>query len=115
MKRTITYEKKIDIGYIFVIPGLKQLKINETIELDTNECINVDIDHDYRIVGLELFAEEADVLRHTPVQDDMYSLRFTDQNILSTYHFLGVDFHFSKPDHEGFIGFDIVDQLKYIV
>ncbi|MGG1698042.1 hypothetical protein [Bacillus zhangzhouensis] len=52
------------------------------IELDVNECINVNIDQEDRVAGLELFAEEAEVLRHTPVHEDEYSLRFTDQDVL---------------------------------
>ncbi|MDR0126010.1 MULTISPECIES: hypothetical protein [Bacillus] len=82
------------------------------IELDVNECINVDIDQEDRVAGLELFAEEAEVLRHTPVHEDEYSLRFTDQDVLSTYHLSGVEFQFSKPDHQGLIGFKLIDSLK---
>lgn len=115
MKRKITYDQTINIGYIYITPRKKHVKIKETIELDVNECINVDIDHEDRVDGLELFAEEAKVLRHTPVHEDAYSLRFTDQDILSTYHFSGIEFHFSMPDHQGLIGFKIVDHLKYNV
>ncbi|WP_433917152.1 DUF2283 domain-containing protein [Bacillus altitudinis] len=43
MKRTITYDQTIDIGYIYLIPP-RIGTIKETIELDVNECVNVDID-----------------------------------------------------------------------
>ncbi|XNN69921.1 DUF2283 domain-containing protein [Bacillus pumilus] len=43
MKRTITYDQTIDIGYIYLLPvGIGTIK--ETMELDVNECVNVDID-----------------------------------------------------------------------
>ncbi|WJE31051.1 DUF2283 domain-containing protein [Bacillus altitudinis] len=112
MKRTITYDQTIDIGYIYLIPP-RIGTIKETIELDVNECVNVDIDKEGRVAGLELFAEEAKVLKHTPVYEDDLSLRFTDQEVLSTYHLSGIEFLFSTPDHEGLIGFTIVDPLRY--
>ncbi|ATP93083.1 DUF2283 domain-containing protein [Bacillus altitudinis MN12] len=114
MKRTITYDQTIDIGYIYLIPP-RIGTIKETIELDVNECVNVDIDKEGRVAGLELFAEEAKVLKHTPVYEDELSLRFTDQEVLSTYHLSGIEFQFSMPDHNGLIGFTIVDPLKYHV
>lgn len=112
LKRTITYDQTIDIGYIYLIPP-RIGTIKETIELDVNECVNVDIDKEGRVAGLELFAEEAKVLKHTPVYEDELSLRFTDQEVLSTYHLSGIEFLFSTPDHEGLIGFTIVDPLRY--
>lgn len=112
MKRTITYDQTIDIGYIYLIPP-RIGTIKETIELDVNECVIVDIDKEGRVAGLELFAEEAKVLKHTPVYEDELSLRFTDQEVLSTYHLSGIEFLFSTPDHEGLIGFTIVDPLRY--
>lgn len=114
MKRTITYDQTINIGYIYLIPP-RIGTIKETIELDVNECVNVDIDKEGRVAGLELFAEEAEVLKHTPVYEDELSLRFTDQEVLSTYHLSGIEFQFSTPDHNGLIGFTIVDPLKYHV
>ncbi|MGD6983440.1 DUF2283 domain-containing protein [Bacillus altitudinis] len=114
LKRTITYDQTIDIGYIYLIPP-RIGTIKKTIELDVNECVNVDIDKEGRVAGLELFAEEAEVLKHTPVYEDELSLRFTDQEVLSTYHLSGIEFHFSTPDHNGLIGFTIVDPLKYSV
>lgn len=112
MKRTITYEQSIDIGYIYITPQSERLKIKETIELDVNECINVDIDKEDRVAGLELFAEESDVLRNAPVYEDHLSLRL-DQEVLSTYHLSGVEFQFSTPDQKRLIGFTIVDPLRY--
>ncbi|TDU10774.1 MULTISPECIES: DUF2283 domain-containing protein [Bacillus] len=84
MKRTITYEQNIDIGYIYITPQAEHMKIKETIELDVNECVNVDIDQEGRVAGLELFAEESKVLRNVPVYEDDLSLRLTNQEILST-------------------------------
>ncbi|MFP7347457.1 DUF2283 domain-containing protein [Bacillus safensis] len=113
MKRTITYEQSIDIGYIYITTQSERLKIKETIELDVNECINVDIDKEDRVAGLELFAEESEVLRNAPVYEDHLSLRLTDQEVLSTYHLSGIEFQFSTSDHNGLIGFTIVDPLRY--
>ncbi|MCK1974453.1 DUF2283 domain-containing protein [Bacillus safensis] len=113
LKRTITYEQSIDIGYIYITPQSERLKIKETIELDVNECINVDIDKEDRVAGLELFAEESEVLRNAPVYEDHLSLRLTDQEVLSTYHLSGVEFQFSTPDQKRLIGFTIVDPLRY--
>ncbi|UXC33150.1 DUF2283 domain-containing protein [Bacillus safensis] len=113
MKRTITYEQSIDIGYIYITPQSERLKIKETIELDVNECINVDIDKEGRVAGLELFAEESEVLRNAPVYENNLSLRLTDQEVLSTYHLSGVEFQFSTPDHKRLIGFTIVDPFRY--
>ncbi|MFJ5672397.1 DUF2283 domain-containing protein [Bacillus safensis] len=115
LKRTITYEQNIDIGYIYITPQAEHVKIKETIELDVNECVNVDIDQEGRVAGLELFAEESEVLRNTPVYEDDLSLRLTNKEILSTYHLLGVEFQFSTPDHNGLIGFTIVDPIRYNV
>ncbi|MGM0918137.1 DUF2283 domain-containing protein [Bacillus sp. DWP3-1] len=114
MKRTITYDQTIDIGYIDLIPP-RIGTIKETIEFDVNECVNADIDKEGRVAGLELFAEEAEVLKHAPVYEDELSLRFTDQEVLSTYHLSGIEFQFSTPDHKGLIGFTIVDPLRYNV
>ncbi len=112
LKRTITYDQTIAIGYIYLLPvGIGTIK--ETIELDVNECVNADIDKEGRVAGLELFAEEAEVLKHAPVYEDELSLRFTDQDVLSTYHLSGIEFHFSTPDHKRLIGFTIVDPLRY--
>ncbi|PRR88560.1 MULTISPECIES: DUF2283 domain-containing protein [unclassified Bacillus (in: firmicutes)] len=114
MKRNITYDQTIDIGYIDLIPpGIGTIK--ETIELDVNECVNADIDKQGRVAGLELFAEEAEVLKHAPVYEDELSLRFTDQEVLSTYHLSGIEFQFSTLDHNGLIGFTIVEPLRYNV
>lgn len=113
MKRTITYEQNIDIGYIYITPQAEHMKIKETIELDVNECVNVDIDQEGRVAGLELFAEESKVLRNVPVYEDEHSLRLTDQDILSTYHLSGIEFQFSTSDHNGLIGFTIVDPPRY--
>jgi len=115
LKRTITYEQNIDIGYIYITPQAEHMKIKETIELDVNECVNVDIDKDGRVAGLELFAEESKVLRNVPVYEDELSLRLTDQEILSTYHLSGIEFQFSTSDHNGLIGFTIVDPIRYNV
>ncbi|MCM2990292.1 DUF2283 domain-containing protein [Bacillus safensis] len=115
LKRTITYEQNIDIGYIYITPQAEHLKIKETIELDVNECVNADIDKEGRVAGLELFAEESKVLRNVPVYEDDLSLRLTDQEVLSTYHLSGIEFQFSTPDHKGLIGFNIVDPLRYNV
>ncbi|MCY7702668.1 DUF2283 domain-containing protein [Bacillus altitudinis] len=91
MKRTITYDQTIDIGYIYLIPP-RIGTIKETIELDVNECVIVDIDKEGRVAGLELFAEEAKVLKHTPVYEDELSLRFTDQEVLSTIIYRALNF-----------------------
>ncbi|MGM0727650.1 MULTISPECIES: DUF2283 domain-containing protein [unclassified Bacillus (in: firmicutes)] len=114
LKRTITYDQTIDIGYIDLIPP-RIGTIKETIEFDVNECVNADIDKEGRVAGLELFAEEAEVLKHAPVYEDELSLRFTDQEVLSTYHLSGIEIQFSTPDHKGLIGFTIVDPLRYNV
>ncbi|WP_231120599.1 DUF2283 domain-containing protein [Bacillus safensis] len=51
MKRTITYDQTIDIGYIYLLPvGIGTIK--ETIELEVNECVNADIDKEGRVAGL---------------------------------------------------------------
>ncbi len=113
LKRTITYEQNLDIGYIYITPQAEHMKIKETIELDVNECVNVDIDQEGRVAGLELFAEESEVLRNVPVYEDELSLRLTDQKILSTYHLSGIEFQFSTSDHNGLTGFTIVDPLRY--
>ncbi|MCM3037538.1 DUF2283 domain-containing protein [Bacillus pumilus] len=114
LKRAITYDQTIDIGYIYLLPvGIGTIK--ETIELDVNECVNVDIDKEGRVAGLELFAEETKVLKHAPAYEDELSLRFTDQEVLSTYHLSGIEFLFSTPDHKGLIGFTIVDPLRYTI
>ncbi|MBK4210683.1 DUF2283 domain-containing protein [Bacillus pumilus] len=111
MKRTITYEQNIDIGYIYITPQAEHMKIKKTIELD----VNVDIDQEGRVAGLELFSEESKVLRNVPVYEDELSLRLTDQEILSTYQLSGVEFQFSTPDHNELIGFTIVDPIRYNV
>ncbi|WP_231120598.1 hypothetical protein [Bacillus safensis] len=52
-------------------------------------------------------------MKHAPVYEDELSLRFTDQDVLSTFHLSGIEFHFSTRDHKGLIGFTIVDPFRY--
>lgn len=55
MRSFITFDKEADLGYIYVLPPSRKIKIESTDELEVNEDIMLDVDVEDRIVGIDLF------------------------------------------------------------
>ncbi|WAA12077.1 DUF2283 domain-containing protein [Fervidibacillus halotolerans] len=120
MGKRISFDHESGFGYIYVFTKKYKYTIEETEELEVNPFISLDIDTEGKIVGLELFGEEALGLKNLVKEKNIYtknehkySFRMNEKEVVSKYHFLGIDFLFSKEDYKGFIGFDIIDLERY--
>ncbi|WP_410502809.1 DUF2283 domain-containing protein [Exiguobacterium acetylicum] len=118
----MTYDQEAEMGYLYLFPGTFTPAIKKTDELEANEFLNVDFDHEERIVGIEFFNEEADVIRDVHSKAffyeelaDRFSLRLRNTIPKSTCLLQGVTFYFAEIDHTGFIGLDILDLERYPV
>ncbi len=118
----MTYDQEAEMGYLYLFPETFTPAIEETDELEENEFLNVDVDQEGRIVGIECFNEEANVIRAVHSQaflyaehTDRFSLRLRNTIPKSSSHLQGVTFYFAESDHTGFIGFDILDLERYPV
>ena len=118
----MTYDQEAEMGYLYLFPETFTPAVEETDELEENECLNVDVDQEERIVGIEFFNEEANVIRAVHSQaflyaehTDRFSLRLQNTIPKSSCHLQGVTFYFAETDHTGFIGLDILDLERYLV
>ncbi|WP_214727986.1 DUF2283 domain-containing protein [Exiguobacterium sp. s168] len=118
----MTYDQKAKMGYLYLFPETFTPAIEETDELEENEFLNVDVYQEGRIVGIEFFNEEANVIRAVHSQaflyaehTDRFSLRLQNTIPKSSCHLQGVAFYFAETDHTGFIGLDILDLERYPV
>lgn len=118
----MTYDQEAEMGYLYLFPETFTPAIEETDELEENEFLNVDVDQEGRIVGIEFFNEEANVIRAVHSQaflyaehTDRFSLRLQNTIPKSSCHLQGVTFYFPETDHTGFIGLDILDLERYLV
>ena len=116
----MTYDQEAEMGYLYLFPETFTTAVEETDELEENECLNVDFDQEERIVGIEFFDEEADLIRDVRAQSffyeelaDRFSLRLRNKTPKSTCLLQGVTFYFAETDHTGFIGLDIMDLERY--
>lgn len=120
MSNRINFDNESNLGYIYVFNKKVKYSIEETEELEVNPFISLDVDKEQRVVGLELFGQEATKLENYNY-DQIYSKRDNaylfmidkDKKSLSTYSFLGLEFLFTEPDYKGFNGYQIVDTTKY--
>lgn len=69
----MTYDQKAKMGYLYLFPETFTPAIEETDELEENEFLNVDVDQEGRIVGIEFFNEEANVIRAVHSQAFLYA------------------------------------------
>jgi len=118
----MTYDQEAEMGYLYLFPETFTPAIEETDELEENEFLNVDVDQEGRIVGIEFFNEEANVIRAVHSQaflyaehTDRFSLRLQNTIPKSSCHLQGVTFYFAEPDHTGFIGLAILALERYPV
>lgn len=118
----MTYDQEAEMGYLYLFPETFTPVIEETDELEENAFLDVDVDQEGRIIGIEFFDEEANVIRDVLAdaflyeeQADRFSLRLRNMVPKSSCHFQGVTFHFAETDHTGFIGLDILDLERYPV
>jgi len=118
----MTYDQEAKMGYLYLFPETFTPVIEETDELEENAFLNVDVDQEGRIVGIECFDKEADVIRDVHAdaflyeeQADRFSLRLRNTIPKSTCLFQGVTFYFAETNHTGFIGLDIMDLERYPV
>ncbi|WP_210367340.1 DUF2283 domain-containing protein [Bacillus sp. REN3] len=120
MNKRISFDNETKLGYIYVFEKKGKYLIEETEELEVNPFISLDIDKEKRIVGLELFGEEAKTLLNFN-KDSFYTKNDSgptfmiseNKKSLSKYSFLGIEFLFTKPDYKGFNGYNIIDLVKY--
>ncbi|MEK4647444.1 DUF2283 domain-containing protein [Exiguobacterium sp. FSL W8-0210] len=77
----MTYDQKAKMGYLYLFPETFTPAIEETDELEENEFLNVDVDQEGRIVGIEFFNEEANVIR--AVHSQAFLLRRTYRSFLA--------------------------------
>lgn len=91
MTGIITFDDNLEIGYVFLYPGAENVQVAETVELKVNPFINLDLDEQGNIIGIELFKEP----------------------VVKKYEFAGVSFCFSDQDYKHFIGFDVLDLNRY--
>ncbi|QGX67010.1 DUF2283 domain-containing protein [Bacillus sp. ms-22] len=119
MKNRITFDKAANFGYIYVFNKKYKYKIKETEELEANELIALDIDRENKIVGLEIFGEEAIYIKNNEISqmykqiDDSYYFLLVDKPVKSSSTFLGIEFLFENEDYTNFIGYKILDNEKY--
>ncbi|MEC2046287.1 DUF2283 domain-containing protein [Bacillus licheniformis] len=126
MRSFITFDKEAELGYIYVLPPSRKIKIESTDELEVNEDIMLDVDVEDRIVGIELFGDSAHALKELAgtkkiysksLNEDnesvVYSLRLSDKEVNKTFNAFGLSFCFSDDKFEEFVGFDINDISKY--
>lgn len=118
----MTYDRDARMGYLYLFPKTFIDSILETDELEENPCLNLDFDQEKRIVGIEFFDEEADVIRDVrshaffyEEQADRISLRLRNAIPKSTCLLQGITFYFAETDHTGFSGLDIIDLEQYPV
>ncbi|KAA6452685.1 DUF2283 domain-containing protein [Bacillus swezeyi] len=126
MRSFITFDKETELGYIYVLPPSRKIKIESTEELEVNEDIMLDIDVEDRIVGMELFGDSAYALKELAgekkiysksLNEDnesvIYSFRLSDKEVNKTFNAFGLSFCFSDDKFEELVGFDILDISKY--
>ena len=118
----MTYDQEAEMGYPYLFPETFTPVIEDTDELEENAFLSVDVDQEGRIVGIEFFNEEANVIRAVHSQaflyaehTDRFSLRLQNTIPKSSCHLQGVTFYFAETDHTGFIGLDILDLERYPV
>jgi len=118
----MTYDQEAKMGYLHLFPETFTPVIEETDELDENAFLGVDVDQEGRIIGIECFNKEADLIRDVHVdaflyeeQADRFSLRLQNTISKSSCQLQGVTFYFAETDHTGFIGLDILDLERYPV
>lgn len=118
----MTYDQEAEMGYLYLFPKTFTPVIEDTDELEENAFLSVDIDQEGRIVGIEFFNEEANVIRDSLADAFLYeeqatcfSLRLRNMVPKSSCLLQGVTFYFAETDHTGFIGFDILDLERYPV
>lgn len=118
----LTYDRDAGMGYLYLFPETFTPAIEETDELEENAFLSLDVDQEERIVGIEFFNEEANVIRVVHSQSflyaehtDRFSLRLQNTIPKSTCLLQGVTFYFAETDHTGFIGLDILDLERYPV
>ncbi|MFJ7511007.1 DUF2283 domain-containing protein [Peribacillus simplex] len=120
MKSRITYDKEAKLAYLYTLPSSVKYKIVSTIELEVNEYLELDIDEEGRIVGIEFFGPVTSKLSKIAGRRKIYkengegfSFRLTEKDIKSKFSFKGIDFCFADNDYQEFVGFDVVEIKKY--
>ncbi|WP_458110099.1 DUF2283 domain-containing protein [Bacillus zhangzhouensis] len=119
MKNRITFDKAANFRYIYVFNKKYKYQIKETEELEANELIALDIDRENKIVGLEVFGEEAIYIKNNEISqmykqiDGSYYFLLVDKPVKSSSIFLGIEFLFENEDYTNFIGYKILDIEKY--
>ncbi|MGG4266424.1 DUF2283 domain-containing protein [Peribacillus simplex] len=120
MESSITFDKEAELAYLYTLPSSVQYKVKSTDELEVNEYLELDIDEDGRIVGIEFFGPITSKLSKIVgskkiyrENEEKFSFRLTEEEIKSKFNYNGIDFCFSDDDFQEFVGFDVVDVKNY--
>ncbi len=121
MGRRIEFDDDVKIGYVYIVNKKYKYKIDETEELEVNPFLNVDIDKNGIIIGIELFEEEAlglkEILNNKKrmfiESPEGYSFRMSQKEVRSKFVFRGLRFCFSNVGYKGLIGIDIIVPENY--
>lgn len=120
MNERIEFDSEVEIGYIYIVNKNYKTEIKETEELEVNEFISMDIDKNDIVVGLEVFNEEAIILKNFREKQNLfiktdkgYSFKFSKKEVSSRYEYNGLEFCFAQDNYTEFIGINVIDLDKY--
>lgn len=120
MTKRITYDPQSALGYVRVVAEISPGMIKQTIDVEVNHWMMLDVDKKGRILGIELFGNEAHTLKQVEVsqpfyekENNTYILRLQSKKVQSTFHHLGINFCFGNEDYTDLVELELVDLLKY--
>ncbi|QCS54466.1 DUF2283 domain-containing protein [Priestia flexa] len=120
MDARITYDTDAKLAYLYLFPASASYQIQETEELEVNPSLQLDIDSEGRIVGIELFGMLAEKIAPLSgaehiytMHDEMFSFYLSSQEVHATFVFNGIKFCFADADYQDFVGFDVIDSNLY--
>lgn len=120
MKSRITYDSAAQRAYVYVLPSGVKYEIESTDELEVNSSLELDIDQNDRVVGIEFFGQPVSKVSKLAGSkkiykkiEDVFTLRFSEEIVKTKFRFKGIDFCFADNEFKEFIGIDVVDLDKY--
>lgn len=114
----IRYDEHVKFGYVYVLTTEIQGKVNQTIDLEANDAILLDVDKKGRILGAEFFPSESHVLKDAIGHEfeqtgETRTLKLGQKPVASTYRQAGVAFHFATADYTELVAIEIEDVARY--
>lgn len=125
MEAQVTYNSSIQIGYIYLVVPDSAFSM-KTEELTFNPYLNLDYDEKNRLIGIEIFGENARSLFRWSGKSHIFKLCKTDEKQIF-YSFRidefpsakvvevqnGILLHFKDNDCKQFLGIDIYKLDQY--